>query len=216
MAATYPPNDFARGFIASEAANQTFVKVPIVYIDINDGNLHDAIIFSQIMYWHGLDKAGKPRLKVKRDGHLWLAKGYSDWWAECRVPAGTARKAIARIKKRGLIVTSVHRFNGLATLHIRVNWDEFEARVKAAQADELNLKHKTRSVLRGHTGPGLSLEDVPVCPLGTDRSVLRGRSGLSLEDRPLTETTTETTTDEEEAPECSSEETSVPSITRDE
>lgn len=120
-------NGWLKGWLASEAANHDKIEVKRIYIDLNEGNLYDGVIFSQIMYWHGVSReTGKPRMSIERDGNLWLVKGYGDWWEECRIIEPTARAAINRIANRGLIVKKLWKFNGAPTLHIRMDWESLE------------------------------------------------------------------------------------------
>lgn len=120
-------NGWLKGWMASESANQDKIEVKRVYIDLNEGNLYDGVMFSQIMYWHGVSReTGKPRMSIERDGFLWLVKGYGDWWEECRIIEPTARASINRMAERGLIVKKLWKFKGAPTLHIRVDWDSLE------------------------------------------------------------------------------------------
>ena len=120
-------NGWLKGWMASESANQDKIEVKRIYIDLNEGNLYDGVMFSQIMYWHGVSReTGKPRMSIERDGYLWLVKGYGDWWEECRIIEPTARASINRMAERGLIVKKLWKFNGAPTLHIRIDWDSLE------------------------------------------------------------------------------------------
>lgn len=140
-----PISDFIYGWLASESASQDKIEVKRIYIDINDGNLPDGLIFSQIMYWHGTSReTGKPRLTINRDGFLWLAKQYGDWHSECRINEHTARKSIARLKERGLIITNLWKFNGIPTIHMRVNWEELERRIMSAQMESSSKDDSNR------------------------------------------------------------------------
>lgn len=65
---TQQQSSFERGYQIREHAASYQVAVPLLYIDLCDGNMYDAILFAQIMYWHGKSKTGKPRLRVRRDG----------------------------------------------------------------------------------------------------------------------------------------------------
>lgn len=90
-------------------------------------NAPAAMILERIAYWHGTsNKTGKPRLNVEFGGKLWLAKNYTDWEEECCVNASTARKALDRLEKLGLIETKPGKFNKLNTLLIRVIPEQFE------------------------------------------------------------------------------------------
>jgi hypothetical protein len=69
---------FWEGWLSSESSDQDAIKLKRIYIEMNDGNAYDAILFSQIMYWHGVNReTGKPRMSIEREGHLWLANGVS-------------------------------------------------------------------------------------------------------------------------------------------
>lgn len=160
-------NNFTTGWLASEDAAQDVIHLKRIYIKINDDNLYDGVMFSQIMFWHGRNKeTGKPRMKIKKQGHLWLAKKYSDWEDECGINEHTARKCINRIKKRGLIFANLWKFDNVPMVHIRINWDEFEKRIMSNRPERSN--------------PGIDL---------------RGQVKMTLEVNSITETTSKTTTE---------------------
>jgi len=125
--------DFLNGWLKSDAARRDSIDVKRIYIDICGGNLIDAVIFSQIMYWHEPKPNGQPRLTIKRDGHLWLAKRYEDWWDDCRVPVRAARDSLARLIAVGLIIKKRWHFDGRPTLHLRVNPTRFKALMVAVE-----------------------------------------------------------------------------------
>lgn len=157
---------FMAGWLFAESTDKDTIKVKKIYIDINDGYLTDGLMFSQMVYWHGLSKeTGKIRLKVYKNDYYWLAKQYSHWYEECRINEHTARKAIKRIEDRGLIFTETWKFEGSPTKHIRINWKEFQRRIESIR------------------------------PNRTDGSDTNGQMELSKTDDSLTETTTETTTE---------------------
>lgn len=161
-------SEWQRSWITAEAASHDTIAVKKIYIDINEGNLTDGVLFSQIMYWHMPSKQGESKMQVLRDGQLWLAKTYDDWFEECRIKSRTAREALRRIEKRGLIITHTWKFDGSPTKHIRINWEKFEEIVKS---------------------------NVPIMSNGSD---ILCQNQLSENVRSLTETTTETTTEREE------------------
>ncbi len=166
--------DFMQGWLQSEESARDCINVKRIYIDINDGNLNDGVIFSQIMFWHGNNlETGQPRLKIKKHGHLWLAKAYKDWVDECRIKPRRARTAIENIEQRGLIETNVWKFNGTPMLHIRVKWEALESAIK-------DKKSKNRAETIGNTGSGRNRQiDVAES----------GRSKWQKSSLPLTETT---------------------------
>ena len=150
-------SDYFAGWVASDAAKQDSINLKRIYIDINEGNLYDGVLFSQIMYWHEPKRGGGSRLRVEKDGHLWLAKRYEDWEEECRINAATARKCIARLVKRGLLIKKNYHFGGKPMVHLRINETGFENAVKAFL-----------SVTTGH------IEDDPICPDVSVPSVTTG------------------------------------------
>lgn len=132
-------NDFIKGWLASEEAGRDIVTVRRAYVRMCNGNLYDSLILSQIMYWHGNSaETGQPRLRIERDGHLWLAKRYEDWQDECEINEHTARKGINRLKDTGLIETAVWDFSGKPTVHIRINWDAFEQQIRGVMRSDAN------------------------------------------------------------------------------
>lgn len=123
----YIPNEFGRTWVTSRFEARRGVHLPLSYIDINDGNVYDAIVFSQIMYWHEPNtETGKPRLRRWLNGYLWLVKNHADWYAECRINRATVRKCLERIRDRKLIHYELHGERGEVAPFIRVNWDMFE------------------------------------------------------------------------------------------
>lgn len=165
------PTDWMNGWIASEEAGNDTIAVKKIYIDVNEDNLFDGVLFSQIMYWHGKSReTGKSRLSVFRDGHYWLAKSYDDWKEECRIVGATARKCIRRIAARGLIIVKLYKFGGFPTVHIRVNWDVLESRIKSIR---------------------------PVVSKGIDTT---GQKGLIPQVKSITDTTADTTTEKKKTP----------------
>lgn len=163
---------YASGYIARERAEQRIVKVPLDYVDMMNGNVYAAMLLAQIVYWHGADSEGKSRLKVKRDGHWWLAKEYKDWWDECRIREGTARKHIDQMVKSGILIRKHFRFGGMRTTHLRIDWKIFKE--KLAEVQDVNAP--------------------PVSYNVADRNATTYPTGTLQRSGPLTETTTENTT----------------------
>lgn len=128
---SYIPNEFGKAWVASRHEARRGVHTPLAYIDINEGNRFDADVFAQIMYWHEPNQeTGESRMKHQRDGYYWLTKNHSDWFAETRIKKETVRKCLDRLHTRKLIVYELHGDAGNVTPWIRVNWEEFERRMK--------------------------------------------------------------------------------------
>ena len=83
------------------------------------GNAAGALVLGQLIYWHSDGPKDRTLLSQYRDGHWWLAKRYDDLADEIGLKPREVRSAIDRLRSRGIIVTSTHRFAGLNTLFLR-------------------------------------------------------------------------------------------------
>lgn len=111
-------------FLAWESASRDTIDVKRIYIDMAE-DLVSGIMLSQLVYWHLPNRKGDSKLSVERDGHLWVAKAYSEWMYECRLSKKQARRAVAHLTELGLIVMKVYHFANKPSVHIRLNWDIF-------------------------------------------------------------------------------------------
>lgn len=156
-----PAGDFGQ-FLLWERSSRDTIEVKRAYIDMA-GDLAAGIVLSQIVYWHLPSRDGRTRLRVKRDGHLWLAKGRADWWAECRVSPKQADRALAVLEQRGSIEVRLVRFAGAPTKHVRIvpeaflrGWsdhldagsDDFDRTAKSTSpVGEVHLPRRARRIL---------------------------------------------------------------------
>lgn len=90
------------------------------YVDLLDGDVQAALLLSQIAFWCRSAKDGSTKLRVKKDGLLCLAKSALDWHAELGLTAKQSRRCIEVLRSHGIIETTVRRFNGSPTTHIRL------------------------------------------------------------------------------------------------
>lgn len=157
-------SSFWEGYLTSESSSRDVIRTKRAYIDINDGNLTDGVLFGRIMYWHLPEKKnpGKPnKLTVFKDNQWWLAKRHEDWYDECRIPAGTARDSIARMVERGLLETKVYHFKGKPAVHIRIVREIFEQKMAAlASAGPVR---KRRNPANSLNDGNQQIEDVSIC-----------------------------------------------------
>jgi hypothetical protein len=105
-------------FLAWEKASRDTIDVKRCYIDLA-GDLLTGVLLSQIIYWFLPGKRDK--LRVKREGKYWLAKGRKDWWNECRISAKQFDRSIKVLQKKGLVETRLFKFSGIPTLHVWLN-----------------------------------------------------------------------------------------------
>lgn len=113
-------------FLQWQHASDDVVAVRRVYIDMAQGDLTAGVLLSQIVYWHGVSKHNnRTRLRVKKDGHLWLAKGRDEWWDECRISARQFDRASKILVEEGLIEKKVYKFAGSPQVHVRIIQEPF-------------------------------------------------------------------------------------------
>ena len=156
-------------FLAWEKMSRDTIDVKKVYIDIAE-DLVAGVLLSQIIYWYLPDQEGKTKLRVERDGQLWLVKGREDWWEECRISPKQFDRAIAILQKKGLVEKKIFKFNGNPTTHIRLNFD---------------VLIQYLSVFTQRVKTNLPKGEKPNSPLGKNEIDERGKS--------ITENTTEIT-----------------------
>tara|TARA_Y100000310_G_scaffold125819_1_gene124553 strand:+ start:3568 stop:4833 length:1266 start_codon:yes stop_codon:yes gene_type:complete len=152
------------------------VNFKMVYVDMAD-DLMAGLLLSQIVYWHSADRRGQSRLRVKKDEHFWIAKARHEWWDEIRLKERQVDRAIGILEQRGLVATSLHKFNGAPTTHIRLDEEVFmeqwlETMGVSSSSDNSDLTN----------------------PLNGFAS--KCRIHLPQTGKSITETTTETTTEE--------------------
>ena len=114
-------------FFAAYQEREDTIAVKRSYIDMA-GDLHAGILLSQIMYWNQpSSKGNEDKLCVEHEGHKWLAKGRADWWDECRISPKQFDRAVAILEEKKLVFTTVKKFAGSPTKHIRINWEGLSA-----------------------------------------------------------------------------------------
>ena len=121
----YIDNEQAQIYVASQAHSKQGVWLPLIYIDMVNGNFSDATLLAQIMYWHLPDKKGNTKMTYKTDGHLWIAKNHGEWIEETRLKNSTVRNALDRLRQLGLIHYQVSGYGGNKTPIMRINWQNF-------------------------------------------------------------------------------------------
>jgi hypothetical protein len=117
-------------FITWERSTEDTIDVKKVYIDMAD-DLLGGILLSQIVYWYLPSKNGKSKLRVKREGHFWIAKKVKDWYDEIRFSEQNYKTAIKKLEKSDLIIKKRFKFDGAPTTHIRLNIPVFLAKLNS-------------------------------------------------------------------------------------
>lgn len=174
-------------FLLWERSSRDTIEVKRTYIDIA-GDLVAGILLSQIVYWHLPDRDGKSRLRVQREGKLWIAKGRTEWWDECRVSPKQVDRALETLRRHNVIETRLFKFNGSPTVHVRLDEVGFMAQW------EDHLEHPEGGNGTG-TVPDFPLRGKSISPTGENPSSGPGQTHLAGQVRTSTETTAEITTE---------------------
>ncbi|MGJ8474217.1 conserved phage C-terminal domain-containing protein [Bacillus cereus] len=105
-------------------------RVRLSYVDIAE-DLIAGILLGQIVYWYMPNEQGKSKLRVKKNGEFWLAKGREDWKNEIRITPKQYDRAIKILIDKGLVEVQKFKFNGAPTNHIKLNISEVTEKVKS-------------------------------------------------------------------------------------
>lgn len=111
-------------FFAWEAQSRDTIDFKTVYVDMAD-DLMAGLLLSQLVYWHLPKKDGSSRMRVSKEGNLWVAKTRTEWWAETRLKPRQVDRASKILVKKGLVFTNLWKFAGSPTTHWRINWNAF-------------------------------------------------------------------------------------------
>ena len=164
-----------REFYQWEEASRDTIDVKRCYIDLA-GDLVSGILLSQIIFWF-LPSRDKTKLRVSREGLMWLAKDRKDWWEECRITPKQFDRAIGVLKDKGFVRTERFKFAGRPLIHITLNIDAILQGVK--------------SILTKGENPNPPKVEIHIDERGKSTSP-KGENHIQ---RPQTEITTETTTE---------------------
>jgi len=133
------------------------------------GDLVAGVLLSQIVFWF-LPGPNGSKLRVKHKGFLWLVKARTDWYDEVCLTPKQVDRALRILQEKGLVEVELMKFNGAPTSHIRINWPTF-----LEEWGKWNL------------------------PKGENGIYPKGKMEFDQRANSLTETTTETTSDSDDA-----------------
>ena len=125
------------------------VSVPLYFRAIT-GNGDASLILAQLMYWRDKSAEGKSRGGViYTDGEtrqIYIAKTYAEWAQETGMPNGrAAERATAKLRKKGLVLASVHKYGGLTQLHLAPNMPTIAAAIAGlwqAESDRRDAEYE--------------------------------------------------------------------------
>lgn len=125
----YVNNDKAQGWLLARKSQKVSVRLDTM--TVCDGNAYDAMLLSQILFWHDLGEDDKPRIRHVYNGNLWLLFNAEEWRSQVRFNSvKTVRGCLDRLAQKGIIIKEQHRstlsrHNGQVISFIRMNWDTF-------------------------------------------------------------------------------------------
>lgn len=166
-------------FVQWELASRETIDFKMIYVDVAGGDILAGLLLSQIIFWNLPGKDGRSKLRVQKENKqkenkFWLARKHCDWYQEIRMSEDQVRRALGVLKELNFVEVSAFRFNGERITHIALNKNVLAHAVrKAMQAGLIPL------------GNGIN----PT----SERDITHPRTGLNP--LPLTETTTEITTE---------------------
>jgi hypothetical protein len=122
-------------FLALEQIRRDTISVPRAYIDIAGGDIASGVMLAQLLYWFGDTDQGVKRTRIAKDGRDWIAKRWDEWHKECRLSPDQARRCVENLLRLNLIDKEVWRFNGSPTVHLSLNFDAVLARHREVVAE---------------------------------------------------------------------------------
>lgn len=112
-----------RRYAAMQSAQEDKISTQRIYIDIT-GEIKAALVLDEIIFWT-LPHNGKSKLRIWREGVLWLAISRADWWERKRLTERQADRAINKLVEKNLIFKKVFKFQYSPTVHLRLNTPVF-------------------------------------------------------------------------------------------
>jgi hypothetical protein len=176
-------------FLNWETASRDTIDFKKLYVDMTGDHLA-ALALSEIVYWHLPNQQGQSKLRVNREGELWIAVPRYEWWDRTRMTPRQIDSAMKKLVETKLVVKKFFAFNRAKTTHVRINWDAFLVLWNSLINAPLENPYKPKS----------SLEDSSSHQTVTTQFSPNGEHVLTDPATPITETTTETTKKESLAP----------------
>lgn len=158
-------------FLYWEKSSRDTIDFKKSYVDMSE-DLIAGLLLSQIVYWHlPSNETGKTKLRVRKEGHLWIAKGRDDWWSEIRITGRQFDRASGLLVKKGLVEKKRFKFNGSPMIHIRLIWENFlprldyiiygkEQKTSKEPTDDMVFNERGKSILTKGENPFYTKEEM--------------------------------------------------------
>ncbi|UOR14088.1 hypothetical protein [Halobacillus amylolyticus] len=124
-------------FITWEKETKDTIDFKKSYVDVigEKGDIVSGLFLAQIVYWYLPNKDGKSKLRIKKEGHYWIAKEKKEWYEEIRLTPANYRTAMKRLVEENLVVKKIFKFDSKTVTHIRLNIPEFLKRLNHVMKD---------------------------------------------------------------------------------
>jgi len=176
-------------FLLGDREARDVIAVRRIYVWIT-GDITSGSLLSQILYWHGISKkTGKPRLKIKKLGRLWLAKTAEEWFIEVGLSRRQVDTAMSKLVGMELLEKKLFKFNGSPTVHVSLNWTVFLRELGKARIRQENWFEERRKKQEEEEEPD---PEIPFSHIRQIQSTYKPNP-LHKTANSLTETTAETT-----------------------
>jgi hypothetical protein len=191
-------------FLAWERASRDTIDFKRVYVDLAEGDILAGLTLSELVYWYLPSKdGGVSKLRVEFQGEMWRAIRLYEWWDRARLTPEQARRAIGLLKDLGVVATTLHKFKGEPTTHIRIVEDVFLAKLEAciASPKENPFSPGGERYSGGAKPPKNDVsvnENAPNVVSQPKPDWATTQNGMGHSPSPVTQTTTQTTTKTEE------------------
>lgn len=124
-----------RAELLNETRRRKSIVIDPIYLAMCGGDLVAAVLLADVVYWHKPNAQGQSKLRVKRDGFLWIAKSDKDWAHELGLTKDQVRRGRNKLKEMALVVCEKYKFNAAPTMHLRLDFNVFSALFKSHKAE---------------------------------------------------------------------------------
>lgn len=108
-------------------------------IDICGGSHTTALMISQILYWHN----------KFQDTDRWIKITYEEWFQQIRLTERKLKTALNKARALKLIETKVMRFNGITSLHFKINFNNLSKSLEEYELNSLNGRNVQSQQIQG-------------------------------------------------------------------
>jgi hypothetical protein len=111
------------------------------------GSVHAALLLSRLYWWFSHTPT---KLKVTREGKLWLVKSHTEWLEECGLTRQMVRRAETKLMNLNLMERKLWKFNKTPTNHYHLDVEKLLRLVRSNQPPMVGMN---QSITIGTTVP---------------------------------------------------------------